>query len=93
MSMEQVVTIHVRSDYPSYDALIGLLARYDALIEDTVYTDDVMVTARMISGRESELLSDLEELYRGHQEVSVSEPEFAPFAARVAADEEDTCHS
>ncbi len=92
MSMEQVVTIRIRSDYPSYDALTGLLARYDARIEDSVYTDDVLVTARMITGRESELLSELEELYRGHQEVSVSEPEFAPFAACTAVDEEDACH-
>lgn len=73
------VDITVTLPYPSYESVLRLAQDCQAKVKDTQFTDVVTLHLRMISGTESDFLSQLTELLRGQEQVTVSDPYMAPF--------------
>lgn len=73
------VDITVTLPYPSYESVLRLAHDCQAKVKDTQFTDVVTLHLRMISGTESDFLSQLTELLRGQEQVTVSDPYMAPF--------------
>lgn len=73
------VDITVILPYPSYESVLRLAQDCQAKVKDTQFTDVVTLHLRMISGTESDFLSQLTELLRGQEQVTVSDPYMAPF--------------
>lgn len=73
------VDITVTLPYPSYESVLRLAQDCQAKVKDTQFTDVVTLHLRMISGTEADFLSQLTELLRGQEQVTVSDPYMAPF--------------
>lgn len=73
------VDITVTLPYPSYESVLRLAQDCQAKVKNTQFTDVVTLHLRMISGTESDFLSQLTELLRGQEQVTVSDPYMAPF--------------
>lgn len=73
------VDITVTLPYPSYESVLRLAQDCQAKVKDTEFTDVVTLHLRMISGTEAGFLSQLTELLRGQEQVTVSDPYMAPF--------------
>lgn len=73
------VDITATLPYPSYESVLRLAQDCQAKVKDTQFTDVVTLHLRMISGTESDFLSQLTELLRGQEQVTVSDPYMAPF--------------
>lgn len=73
------VDITVTLPYPSYESVLRLAQDCQAKVKDTQFTDVVTLHLRMISGTEAGFLSQLTELLRGQEQVTVSDPYMAPF--------------
>lgn len=73
------VDITVTIPYPNYESVLRLATDCQAKVKDTQFTDVVILYLRMISGTEADFLSQLTELLRGQEQVTVSESYMAPF--------------
>lgn len=79
VTVSRCVDIRVTIDYPRYDQLVRIATDCGARIADTVYTDKVALTLRMLDGTQMPLLDKISELTRGAAEVTVSDPFDAAF--------------
>lgn len=79
VTISRCVDVTVTIDYPRYDQLVRIAADYGAHVADTVYTDRVTLTLRMLDGTQQPLLEKISELTRGAAEASVSNPFDAAF--------------
>ena len=79
MVVSVCVDITVTLPYPSYESVLRLAQDCQAKVKDTQFTDVVTLYLRMISGTEAGFLSQLTELLRGQEQVTVSDPYMAPF--------------
>ena len=77
--VSQCVDISVRMDYPLYDQMVRLADDCEAKTLDVQYTDRVTMVLRMLDGTQEPLLAKLTELFRGKEEVEVSDPFDAMF--------------
>lgn len=77
--VSKCVDISVRMDYAMYDSMARLAADCGAKTLDTQYTDRVSMTLRMLDGTQDELLAKMTELFRGKEDVTVSDPIDAMF--------------
>lgn len=77
--VSQCVDISVRMDYPLYDQMVRLAADCEAKMIDVQYTDRVTMVLRMLDGTQEPLLAKLTELFRGKEEIEVSDPFDAMF--------------
>lgn len=79
VTMRLVVDCSVRLPYALFEQAQRVASASGAKLSDPVFDDAVTLQWRMPAGTEGPLCQKLEELTRGSAEVSVSEPEFAPF--------------
>ncbi|MCC6108533.1 MAG: IMPACT family protein [Denitrobacterium sp.] len=79
VTISRCVDVTVTIDYPRYDQLVRIAADCGAHVADTVYTDRVTLTLRMLDGTQQPLLEKISELTRGAAEASVSSPFDAAF--------------
>lgn len=79
VTISRCVDVTVTIDYPRYDQLVRIAADCGAHVADTVYTDRVTLTLRMLDGTQQPLLEKISELTRGAAEASVSNPFDAAF--------------
>ena len=79
VTISRCVDVAVTIDYPRYDQLVRIAADCGAHVADTVYTDRVTLTLRMLDGTQQPLLEKISELTRGAAEASVSSPFDAAF--------------
>ena len=77
--VSKCVDITVRMDYSSYDQMVRLAEDCGAKTLDVQYTDRVSMVLRMLDGTQEPLLAKLTELFRGKEDVEVSEPVDAMF--------------
>ena len=77
--VSKCVDITVRMDYSSYDQMVRLAEDCGAKTLDVQYTDRVAMVLRMLDGTQEPLLAKLTELFRGKEDVEVSEPVDAMF--------------
>lgn len=79
VTMRLVVDCSVRLPYALFEQAQRVASASGAKLSDPVFDDAVTLQWRMPAGAEGLLCQKLGELTRGSAEVSVSEPEFAPF--------------
>ena len=79
VTMRLVVDCSVRLPYALFEQAQRVVSGSGAKLSDPVFDDAVTLQWRMPAGTEGPLCQKLEELTRGSAEISVSEPEFAPF--------------
>ena len=79
VTMRLVVDCSVRLPYALFEQAQRVVSASGAKLSDPVFDDAVTLQWRMPAGTEGPLCQKLEELTRGSAEISVSEPEFAPF--------------
>ena len=79
VTMRLVVDCSVRLPYALLEQAQRVVSASGAKLSDPVFDDAVTLQWRMPAGTEGPLCQKLEELTRGSAEISVSEPEFAPF--------------
>ncbi len=77
--VSRCVDIRIRTPYALYEQTARLAADCGAKTLDTSYAEDVTVMLRMLDGTEDPLLAKLTELFRGKEDVAVSEPIEAAF--------------
>lgn len=77
--VSRCVDICVRTPYPLYEQTARLAADCGAKTLRTDYAEDVAITLRMLDGTQEPLLAKLTELFRGKEDVTVSEPVEAAF--------------
>ena len=73
--------IDIKADlpYPSYDQALYLAKEAGAKVLETDYTDRVLLTVRMLAGTESALVTQLKELLRGDEHLTIEGPFDATF--------------
>ena len=79
VTVSRCVDMRVTIDYPRYDQLVRMATDCGARITDTVYTDRVTLTLRMLDGTQTPLLDKISELTRDAAAVTVSDPFDAAF--------------
>ena len=79
VTMRLVVDCSVRLPYALFEQAQRVASASGAKLTDPVFDDAVTLQWRMPAGTEGLLCQKLGELTRGSAEISVSEPEFAPF--------------
>lgn len=79
VTISRCIDVTVTIDYPRYDQLVRIAADCGAHVADTVYTDRVTLTLRMLDGTQQPLLEKISELTRGAAEASISNPFDAAF--------------
>ena len=79
VTMRLVVDCSVRLPYALLEQAQRVVSASGAKLSDPVFDDAVTLQWRMPAGTEGPLCQKLGELTRGSAEISVSEPEFAPF--------------
>ena len=79
VTMRLVVDCSVRLPYALFEQAQRVASASGAKLSDPIFDDAVTLQWRMPAGTEGLLCQKLGELTRGSAEVSVSEPEFAPF--------------
>ena len=79
VTMRLVVDCSVRLPYALFEQAQRVVSASGAKLSDPIFDDAVTLQWRMTAGTEGPLCQKLGELTRGSAEVSVSEPEFAPF--------------
>ena len=79
VTMRLVVDCSVRLPYALFEQAQRVVSASGAKLSDPVFDDAVTLQWRMPAGTEGPLCRKLGELTRGSAEISVSEPEFAPF--------------
>ena len=79
VTMRLVVDCSVRLPYALFEQAQRVVSGSGAKLSDPVFDDAVTLQWRMPAGTEGPLCQKLGELTRGSAEISVSEPEFAPF--------------
>lgn len=79
VTMRLVVDCSVRLPYVLFEQAQRVVSASGAKLSDPVFDDAVTLQWRMPAGTEGSLCQKLGELTRGSAEISVSEPEFAPF--------------
>lgn len=79
VTMRLVVDCSVRLPYALFEQAQRVVSASGAKLSDPIFDDAVTLQWRMPAGTEGLLCQKLGELTRGSAEVSVSEPEFAPF--------------
>ena len=77
--VSQSVDIKVRTQYSNYEPLMRLAQETGAKVMDTAYDDAVTLSLRMLDGTQQPFLTQLTELERGKEQVSVSDPIEAEF--------------
>ena len=79
VTMRLVVDCSVRLPYALFEQAQRVASASGAKLSDPIFDDVVTLQWRMPAGTEGPLCQKLGKLTRGSAEVSVSEPEFAPF--------------
>ena len=79
VTMRLVVDCSVRLPYALFEQAQRVASASGAKLSDPIFDDAVTLQWRMPAGTEGPLCQKLGKLTRGSAEVSVSEPEFAPF--------------
>lgn len=77
--VSQCVDVTVRMDYSAYDQMTRLAADFEAKTVDVRYAENVAMVLRMLDGTQEPLLAKLTELFRGKEDVEVSQPFDAMF--------------
>lgn len=77
--VSRCVDIRVRTPYALYEQTARLADDCGAKTLDTSYAEDVTITLRMLDGTQEPLLAKLTELFRGKEDVLVSDPVEAAF--------------
>ncbi len=79
VSISYCVDIIVQMNYSFYDQVLRLVEDTHARILDTDFTDSVRLTIRMLEHDQKEFTAKLAELFRGKEQVEVSQPYYTLF--------------
>lgn len=79
VTISQCIDISIQLPYSLYDQTSRALEDFGAKIIDTAYTDSVEITCRILDGTQDKLLAKLNELFRGENNVRLSDPFDAVF--------------
>lgn len=77
--VSRCVDIEVRLDYAFHDRMTRLAADCGAKVLDVRYAEGVTMTLRMLDTTQQPLLDGMTELFRGKQDIEVSQPFDAMF--------------
>lgn len=79
VTVSRCVDIRLSIPYPQYEQVVRIAADVGAKTLDVVYTDKVDVSLRMLDGTQEPFLLKMTELFRGQEQLEVSEPLDAVF--------------
>lgn len=79
VTVSRCVDIRLSVPYPQYEQVVRIAADVGAKTLDVVYTDKVDVSLRMLDGTQEPFLLKMTELFRGQEQLEVSEPLDAVF--------------
>lgn len=79
VSISYCVDIIVQMNYSFYDQVLRLVEDTHARILDTDFTDSVRLTIRILEHDQKEFTAKLAELFRGKEQVEVSQPYYTLF--------------
>lgn len=77
--VSRCVDIHASVPYPQYEQVARIAADAGAKTLDVAYTDKVTLHLRMLEGTQEPFLRKMTELFRGQEQIEVSEPLDAVF--------------
>lgn len=77
--VSRCVDIHASVPYPQYEQVARIAADAGAKTLDVAYTDKVTLHLRMLEGAQEPFLRKMTELFRGQEQIEVSEPLDAVF--------------
>lgn len=79
VTVSRCVDIRLSVPYPQYEQVVRIAADVGAKTLDVAYTDKVDVSLRMLDGTQEPFLLKMTELFRGQEQLEVSEPLDAVF--------------
>lgn len=79
VTVSRCVDIKLSVPYPQYEQVVRIAADVGAKTLDVAYTDKVDVSLRMLDGTQEPFLLKMTELFRGQEQLEVSEPLDAVF--------------
>ena len=78
--ISKCVDVTLAMPYSFYDQMVRLAADFNAETIDVAYTDSITATYRLLDGAQAPFLKKITELFRGEEDLLVSEPFDAEFA-------------
>lgn len=79
VTVSRCVDIKLSVPYPQYEQVVRIAADAGAKTLDVAYTDKVDVSLRMLDGTQEPFLLKMTEVFRGQEQLEVSEPLDAVF--------------